>query len=332
LHYFTLHVNQGKVFHITCEKYAMKKISYTIILSDEVTTALAENNPVVTLESTVISLGLPYPENLHTAFECETIIRREGATPATVGIVDGALKIGLSAKELESFATRKDIIKTNLSNLAPTCAAKRWGATSVSVSLLATAMAGIDVFVTGGIGGIHRTFKQNLDISSDLTALSRYRAIIVSAGVKSLLNVAATRECLETLGIPILGYRTDFFPAFYTPSSPYHVDRRVETPEEVAVVYQIQKDMGLPSSILVAVPVPEKEGIPAEELEHVLRELEDVLQREPVPSGRDVTPYILRQLNERMNGRCLAANLALLKNNAAIGAQIACSLKTCGKP
>jgi len=331
LHYFTHRVNQRKVIYVTCEKYEMKKISNTIILSDEVATALAKNNPVVTLESSVISFGLPYPENLQTALECETIIRREGATPATVGIVDGNLKIGLDEKELESFAMRKDIIKTNLSNLATTCAAKRWGATSVSASLLATTMAGIDVFVTGGIGGVHRTFTQNLDISSDLTALSRYRAIVVSAGVKSILNVAATRECLETLGIPVIGYQTDSFPAFYTQSSPYHVDRRVETLEEVAVVYQTQKDMGLPSSILVAVPVPEKESIPAKELEQILRELEDVLQKEPIPSGRDVTPYILRQLNERTNGRCLAANLALLKNNALIGAQIACSLKKCEK-
>lgn len=301
----------------------MKNIPRGVLLGEEAQAAVAQNKPVVTLESTIIAFGLPYPENLETARECENIIRSEGAVPATIGIIDGKLKIGLDEKELEQFAIRKDIVKTNLSNIAPVCARGMWGATSVSTSLMATSLAGIGVFVTGGIGGVHKGFAESLDISSDLTALSRYRAIVVSAGVKSLLDVRATLEYLETAGIPVLGYGTDTFPVFYVPRSSYPVDMRVNSPEEAVAVFMSQEALGHTTSLLTAVPVPEKDALTSEEVEAALAKAEALIRQKGNVHGRDVTPAILKHMNEMTGGRCLKANLALIKNNARVGAMIA---------
>ncbi len=297
-----------------------------IQLSDEVEGAIKKHLPVVTLESTIIALGLPYPHNLKVARECEAIVRKEGAVPATVGVVKGSLKVGLSDSEIEAFATRKDVVKANLSNLSVICASGGWGATSVSTSLFATVRAGASVFVTGGIGGVHKGFGESFDISSDLTALQRFCAIVVSAGIKTLLDVPATLERLETLGVPVLGFGTDKFPVFYTPTSPYPVDLRVDTPEEVVRVFQTHREMGLQSGILVAVPVPEKEGLPAAGIDAALKAADANLARRPDVRGRAVTPFLLERLEKITKGRTLAANLSLIKNNARIGAHIACAL------
>jgi len=301
----------------------MKKISDAVALGDEAQAGVAQNKPVVTLESTIIAFGLPYPENLKMARECEDIIRSEGAVPATIGIIDGKLKIGLDENELEQFAIRKDIVKTNLSNIAAVCARGIWGATSVSTSLMATSLAGIGVFVTGGIGGVHKGFGESFDISSDLTALSRYRAIVVSAGVKSLLDVRASLEYLETMGIPVLGYGTDSFPVFYIRQSPYRVDMRVNSPEEAVAVFTAQEALGHKTSLLTAVPVPAEAALSSAEVEAALAKAEAFIKKEGDVHGRDVTPAILKQMNEITGGRCLKANLALIKNNARVGAMIA---------
>jgi pseudouridylate synthase len=295
-------------------------------IGEDAANAIKAGRPVVTLESTIISFGLPYPQNMEVAFECEEIIREEGAVPATVGIVDGILKAGLSREEIKEFATRKDIVKTNLGNLSAICACGKWGATSVSTSLYATYHAGLKVFVTGGIGGVHKGFGESFDISSDLKALSQYPAIVVSAGIKTLLNVPATLERLETLGIPVLGYRTDNFPVFYISQSDYSIDMRVDSPEEVAKIYRAHRGLGLSSAIMVAVPVPDEKGMRKEEIKEALKQAEKDLSEKPEIKGRDVTPYLLNRLEKITRGKTLECNLALIRNNARTGAQIAKTL------
>jgi len=298
----------------------------TFQIRDDINDAIQRGKPVVTLESTIISFGLPHPQNLEVARECEEIVREEGALPATVGIVDGVMKVGLSEQEIESFATRKDIVKTNLGNISPVCASWKWGATTVSSTLFATVKAGAGVFVTGGIGGVHKGFGDHFDISSDLTALKEFGAVVVCAGVKSLLDVPATLEHLETLGIPVVGYGTDFFPVFYIPKSAREVDRRVDTPQEAALVFRVQKRLGLASSVLVTAPVPAADALTREEVSRALEKAEKVLSERSDIRGRDVTPFLLRLLSDYTGGRTLKANLSLVRNNVRIGARIACSL------
>lgn len=297
-----------------------------IRISEEVKAALTEAKPVVALESAVISHGLPHPHNLRIALECEEIIRNQGAIPATVGIVKGTLKVGLSMEEIEFFASGKDIVKTNLGNLAAVCGAGLWGSTTVSVTLFATTKAGIEVFVTGGIGGIHRGFDKNFDISPDLTALERYSAIVVCAGVKSILDIRATREHLETKGITVLGYQTSTFPVFFTPVSSFPVDMEVKTPEEVVRIFQAKKGLGIESSVLVTVPIPKKDALESGELEQALEEAEKEMESHAGAKGRDLTPHLLERLRIITKGKSLNANESLLKNNTQVGVRIARSL------
>lgn len=294
-----------------------------ICISEEVKAAIKEKKPVVALESAVISHGLPHPHNLRIALECEDIIRNQGAIPATVGIVKGALKVGLSKEEIELFASGKDIIKTNLGNLAAVCGSGLWGSTTVSTTLFAINKAGIEVFVTGGIGGVHRGFDKNFDISPDMTALERYSAIVVCAGVKSILDICATREHLETRGITVLGYQTSVFPTFFTPASPFAVDMEVKTPGEAAMIFRAKKDLGIESSVLVAVPIPLKDALSTGELEQALEEAEREMESTPHAKGRDLTPRLLERLRIITRGKSLDANESLLKNNTQIGVRIA---------
>ncbi len=295
-------------------------------IAEPVAEALKKKKPVVILESAIISFGLPHPLNLSVALECEEIVRKEGAIPATVGIVQGVLKVGLTGEELEAFAARKDMIKTNLGNLSTVCGSGRWGATTVSASLFAASRAGAGVFVTGGIGGIHRGFPEKVDVSSDLAALERFSILVVCAGVKSLLDVPATLEILETLGIPILGYQTDVFPMFYVSRSAYPVDLRVESPEQAAKVFQAHQALGLKSGILVANPVSEKDGMDPEELESAMKQAEAELTKHSGIQGRDVTPFLLQRLEQITGGRTLKANCSLIRNNCRLGARIALEL------
>lgn len=297
-----------------------------IQISEEIREAIDEAKPIVALESAVISHGLPQPHNLRIALECEAIIRKEGAIPATVGIVKGVLKLGLTKDEIEFFASGKEIVKTNLGNLAAVCGAVLWGSTTVSTTLFAISKAGIEVFVTGGIGGVHRGFAGRFDISPDMTSLERYSAIVVCAGIKSILDVGATREHLETRGITVLGYKTSVFPLFFTPESPFAVDMEIKTPEEATRIFRAKKDLGMESSVMVAVPIPLKHALDPRELEDALKEMEKEAEISVSAKGRDITPHLLERLRIITKGKSLEANESLLKNNAVIGARIAAAL------
>jgi len=295
-------------------------------IADPVAKAFKDGKPVVILESAILSFGLPSPLNLETSLECEEIIKKEGAIPATAGIVQGTLTLGLTVEDLEIFATRKDIVKTNLSNLSAVCGSGRWGATTVSATLYAANRAGAHVFVTGGIGGVHRGFPEKVDISSDLSALGRFPLLVVCSGIKSILDAPITLELLETLGIPILGYKTDSFPLFYTSRSSYPVDLRLDSPEQAKQIFKAHRSLGLGSGILVANPVPEKDGMGSEELECAMKQAEAEVSTNRTVKGRDVTPFFLQRLEQITGGRTLKANCSLIKNNCRLGARIALAL------
>ena len=295
--------------------------------TEEVKNALEKNQSIVALESTLISFGLPYPENLETAVECEEILRKIGVTPATIWIGDGKIRIGATRDDLINLAKAKDIIKTNLSNISIVLSKKKTGATTVSASILSAGLAGISIFATGGIGGVHRDFQQTFDVSSDLTSLANQSMIVVSSGVKSLLNIRATVEYLETLGIPVIGYQTKTFPGFYYIDSGLPVDTSVESAEEVIEIFKMHKALFKNGSVLVVVPCPEKDALPADMVEWAIKEAEDEMKRhfqdKDYFSGREVTPFILKKLSELTQGKSLKANISLIKNNVFVAGKIA---------
>jgi pseudouridine-5'-phosphate glycosidase len=264
---------------------------------------------------------------METALECEHIVRENGAVPATVGVVEGRLKVGLNEDEISRLAKSKGVAKCNLSNLAALCARGEWGATTVSTTLYAASAVGVRVFATGGIGGVHRNLQEHIDISADLAALSRWQCCVVSSGAKSILDVRSTREILETLGVPIIGYETDRFPLFFTAESDIAVDSRVDSPEEVAAVLTAQAQLGFSGGILCVQPVPGKLSIPREEIDRHLPLIEQEWHEKGDRDGRGLTPFILSRLSGLTGGRSLAANLALIRNNARLGALIAKALE-----
>ncbi len=278
--------------------------------------------PQVALESTVIAHGLPSPHNLETARACENAVRESGATPATIGIVAGQPVIGLSQKQIEEIANRADVVKVNLANLGAVIAQRRWGATTVASSLYFAAKAGIRVFATGGIGGVHRGASDSFDISADLTALARFPVVTVCAGAKAILDLPKTLEVLETLGVPVVGYQTDELPAFYSRSSGLRLDLRADSPEEVAAIAASHWQLGFTTSVLVVAPIPAEAEVPAEEIRH---EIESALiaATEQNITGKSVTPFLLSRIAAKTEGRALRANIALLENNARIAGQIA---------
>lgn len=297
--------------------------------SPEVRAALDGGRPLVALESTIISHGMPYPENLRMARDVEAIIRAEGAVPATIAILDGRCKVGLTEAELERLATEKGVAKVSLRDLPVVLARRQAGATTVATTATIAEAAGIPVFVTGGIGGVHRGspggVAQVWDISADLTVLGRCATTVVCAGAKSVLDIPATLEMLETLGVTVLGFGTDRFPGFYTRDTGYGVDARVDSPAEAAAVVTARRATGMPGGVLVVNPVPEADALDAAEVEgHLGAALAD-MAREGV-AGKAVTPYLLARMKEVTAGRSLAANLALIRNNARVGAQIAVAL------
>lgn len=294
--------------------------------SAEVALARRENRPVVGLESTILAHGLPRPRNYDVVRRCEDIVRTHGAAPATLAFRDGGLRVGLEQAELEELSKDESALKVNLSNLAASLARPGWGATTVSASLWACARAGLRVLVTGGIGGVHRGFHETFDISSDLLALARFPVLLVGSGVKSLLDVGATREHLETQGVPVLGWRTDYFPRFYLPRSQWKVDTRVETAEEAARIAMLHWEAG-GAALLLAVPIPEDEALAEEELEEALAaaEFERKTTTPPV-EGREVTPFLLARLHRHTRGKSFKANVALFANNTLVGAQMALAL------
>jgi pseudouridine-5'-phosphate glycosidase len=298
-------------------------------LSPEVEAALASGQPVVALESTIISHGMPYPENLEMARKVEAIIRAEGAVPATIAILDGRLKVGLNEAELYRMATEPNVAKVSLRDMPIVIAKGTPGATTVATTATIAEAAGIKVFVTGGIGGVHRgapgSPAQVWDVSADLTVLGRCATTVVCAGAKSVLDIPATLETLETLGVTVLGYGTDRFPGFYTRDTGHGVDARVDTPAETAAVIAARRELGLEGGVLVVNPVPEADALDSAEVERHLAVAMADMAKEGI-AGKAVTPYLLKRMKEVTEGRSLAANLALVYNNAKVGAQIAVAL------
>lgn len=291
--------------------------------SEEVSGALHFARPVVALESTVIAHGLPYPHNIETAYKIENLIRDSGATPATIAVFDGEVCIGLGDEHFERLVTDKEIRKLSRRDLPVVLAKKLSGATTVSSTAFLAHKAGIKVFATGGIGGVHR--GDRTDVSADLPELAGTPMIVVCSGAKIVLDLPATREWLETHGVTVLGWQCDEFPAFYSRSSGLPVDERVETGKDVSKIADARNDIEFSSSILVTVPVPSEFEIKNSELEPILLDSLKLAKDQGI-KGKDVTPFLLSQLTERSGGRTLKANIALLENNARVATEIARSL------
>jgi pseudouridine-5'-phosphate glycosidase len=297
--------------------------------ADEIVDAIAEGRPVVALETTVVTHGLPHPDGVAAAIALEDEIRRGGATPATIGILRGAIRVGLTHAELTELATTPGIVKVNLSNLAATVAAGRPGATTVAATMFAAHAQAIRVFVTGGIGGVHRDASISGDVSADLTALSRIPIAVVCAGAKAVLDLPRTVEMLETLGVPVFGLETNEFPAFYRRSSGLSVDQRMDTIEELASALRTHFALGLGTGVLIANPIPASDELPTETYERALEIALSEANRQGV-RGRSVTPFLLERLRALSGGESVRANLALLMNNGRVAAQVARDLAQSG--
>ncbi len=294
----------------------------TLELTDDVARALRDGDPVVALESTIISHGMPYPQNVEMAREVEGIIRDLGATPATIAVLDGRARVGLGDADLELLGSSPAVDKVSLRDLPYVMARGGHGATTVASTMRLAALAGVRVFVTGGLGGVHRGAQQTFDVSADLTELSTTDVAVVSAGVKSILDIGLTLERLETLGVPVLAVGTDEFPSFYSRSSGHFAPMRVDSASEVAAVMRHKWDLGLAGGVVVANPIPEADEIPAEEIGAIIdRALTDMAALGI--RGKEATPYLLGRIVEITGGASLAANIALVKNNARFGAAVA---------
>ncbi len=288
----------------------------------EVAAAQAEGRPIVALESTIIAHGMPYPQNIETARELEAIIRAAGAVPATIGILKGRIKIGMSAEQLESFGQNPQVEKVSRRDFPLVLAQKKDGATTVAGTMIAAHWAGIKVFVTGGLGGVHRGVSESWDISADLQELMNTDVAVVCAGVKSILDIPKTLEFLETAGVPVLGYKTSDFPAFFSRSSGHPVLQRCDELSGIAEVIRIKSQLGLRGSVVVANPIPEADAMAKDEIDSVIEEALKQSQKEGI-AGKAVTPYLLKSIVAKTEGRSLKANIALVKHNAKVGAQLA---------
>jgi pseudouridine-5'-phosphate glycosidase len=297
-------------------------------LSKEVVAAQRQGGPVVALESAVITHGLPRPQNLEAARSLEEIVRAEGAAPATIGVLEGRLLVGMEAADLETLANHTAPRKLSSRDLAAAIEAKASGGTTVASTLRVAANLGISVFATGGIGGVHR--GRDMDVSADLPELASQPLIVVCAGAKSILDLPATLEQLETLGVPVIGYQTDEFPAFYARESGLSLNARVETAKEAADLARRHWELG-GRGLLLAAPLPTEHAIPLKDLEAWTEQAQAEADAASV-SGQPLTPFLLSRVAELSQGQTLAANLALLQNNARLAAQIAAALKPRGKP
>ncbi len=293
-----------------------------VALDPEVRDSLDAGTPVVALESTIIAHGMPYPDNVRTAQQVQDIIRKRGAVPATIAVADGRLRVGLSSSQLDMLGRASDVRKVSRRDLPVAIASGKLGATTVAGTMVGARLAGIPVFVTGGIGGVHRRGESSLDVSADLMELARTPVAVVCAGAKAILDLPRTLEVLETHGVPIIGFGTDTFPAFYTRSSGLPVDVRLDDPEDVAAVMRTKWDLGLDGGLLITAPVPARDAMASEEIERVIEASLAEADRKGL-RGKDVTPYLLASIAERTGGRSLAANIALVKHNAEVGADIA---------
>lgn len=306
----------------------MKTPHADLVLTEEVRQALSDGAPVVALESTIISHGMPYPQNVEMATHVERIIRDGGAIPATIAILGGRPRIGLSVDDLELLATSADVTKVSVRDLPYVVSQGLHGATTVAATMRLAALAGIPVFVTGGLGGVHRGAERTFDISADLTELSTTNVAVVSAGVKSILDIGLTLETLETLGVPVVAFGTDEFPSFYSRVSGHQAPMRLDTPADLAGLMSAKWRMGLAGGVAIVNPISPADEIPADEIgviiEQALADMDDLGIH-----GKEATPYLLGRIVELTEGASLVANIALVNNNARLGAQIACAYADC---
>ena len=295
-------------------------------VAPEVSSALQEGQAVVALESTIISHGMPYPENVDTALRVERTVREAGAIPATVAILGGRLKAGLSSDEIRRLGKGGQAVsKTSRRDIPFIVSRGGDRATTVAASMIVAAIAGIGVFATGGIGGVHRNVNETMDVSADLEELARTDVAVVCAGVKSVLDIGRTLEYLETKGVPVVGYRTDSLPAFYSPSSDYPVDYRADTPADIAAALKVKRALGLAGGMVIANPIRSEHALDSDEIDAVIDEAIVEMARRGI-TGKDATPFLLARVAERTGGRSLRANIELVVNNARLAAAIAKSL------
>ncbi len=294
-------------------------------IAPEVRSALDHGGAVVALESTIITHGMPHPQNVATAREVEAVVRDQGAVPATIAIIGGRIKIGLSDEELDWLGTAKDVLKLSRADLPYAVSAKRHGSTTVAATMICAHLAGLRVFATGGIGGVHQGVESTMDISADLDELARTPVAVVCAGAKAILDLPRTLEYLETRGVPVVGYRTDRFPAFWSRTSELSVPLRLDSPEAIADLIGTKEALGLGGGVLIANPVPSADEIPADEMKRFIDAAVAEARARGV-TGKAVTPFLLSFLFESTGGRSLATNIALVKNNAALAARLAASL------
>ncbi len=290
-----------------------------------VAAALASGKPVVALESTIITHGMPYPDNSAMAANVEKIIADEGAVPATIAVIGGRIKIGLSDGERESLAMTGGAMKLSRADIAYAVAEGRTGGTTVAATMIAAHLAGIKVFATGGIGGVHKGAEKSFDISADLDELARTPVIVVSAGAKAILDIEKTLEVLETRGVPVVAYDSDIVPAFWSRKSPYSAPLRLDSAGKIARLYQTRAALGLDGGMLVANPVPESDEIPADKMAGYIEAAQKAAEAQNI-SGKAVTPFLLAKILELTNGASLKTNIALVENNARLAAKVAIAL------
>ena len=293
--------------------------------SSEVAAAQASGRAVVALESTIITHGMPYPQNLEMARGVEQIIRAAGAVPATIAVIDGQLHIGLEEAQLEALAQRPDAAKLSRADLALCLSQGGTGATTVAATMIAARLAGIAVFATGGIGGVHRGAELSFDVSADLQELAQTPVTVVAAGAKAILDIPKTLEVLETLGVPVIAYGQDSLPAFWSAGSEHPAPLRLDTAEEIARAHLMRADLGLPGGQLVANPVPLADQIPQEEINPIIDQAIAEADAQGI-AAKSVTPFLLKRIFELTDGRSLATNISLVRNNAALAAEIAQAL------
>jgi pseudouridylate synthase len=296
-----------------------------LLFSPEVAAARTAGKPIVALESTIISHGMPYPQNVHTAREVEQVIRDAGAVPATIAIIGGKICVGLSEDQLETLGSSPDAIKVSRRDLPYVLAQARLGATTVAATMICAELAGIEVFVTGGIGGVHRGAETSFDISADLQELAQTSVAVVCAGVKSILDIGLTLEYLETHGVPVLAVGQPGFPAFFTRDSGFKADFQLDSPESQAAFIRTKWQLGLKGGVVVSNPVPAESAMAPDEIDAIIHQALQEAQQQAV-TGKQVTPFLLARIKELTGGRSLATNIALVKHNALIGARLAVAL------
>lgn len=302
-----------------------KSFNEFLQISDEVQVALNDNKPIVALESTIISHGMPYPQNYETAKQVENTVRENGAVPATIAILNGIIKIGLGEDDLQILSNSGNILKASRRDIPVIVSEKLNAATTVSATMICAALAGLKIFATGGIGGVHRNGNESFDISADLTELAQTNIAVVSAGVKSILDIGLTLEYLETLGVPVIGYGTDEFPAFYTRQSGFKVNYKLDTPEQIGSMIKTKWELGLNGGVIVANPIPEEFSMDKNKIDNAIEEALKNADKKGI-KGKDVTPFLLGEIKNITGGTSLDSNIKLVLNNAKLAAQISSAL------